>query len=130
MQRHRHTKTLPCLFAHINTDCLLIDAARAHVVNEQWVWRMADKLCARSNLPTEAHSAGSLTFQALCRFCSFCLSLFLLFWLPITEVNGVLNCKQCQTSLRCTCMQSISMYLPGLYHVFILPVPTLVKILN
>ena len=27
----------------IRADCLLIEAARAHTVNEQWVWKMADK---------------------------------------------------------------------------------------
>ena len=51
-------------------------------------------LCAGSNLPAEAHPAGHSTFQALCRFSSYRLSVLLYFWLPITEVCSVLNRKQ------------------------------------
>ena len=48
-------------------------------------------LHARSNLPAEARSADRLTFQVLCRFSSFYLSVSLLFWLPITEDWTVLK---------------------------------------
>ena len=34
---------LKALCHAISTDCLLIEAARAHAVNEHWAWRMADK---------------------------------------------------------------------------------------
>ena len=35
--------TLKALCHAISADCLLIEAACAHVVNEHWVWQMADK---------------------------------------------------------------------------------------
>ena len=35
--------TLKALCHAISADCLQIEAARAHAVNEHWVWRMADK---------------------------------------------------------------------------------------
>ena len=34
---------LKALCPAISADCLLIEAARAHAVNEHWAWRMADK---------------------------------------------------------------------------------------
>ena len=34
---------LKALCHAISADCLLIEAARAHAVNEHWAWRMADK---------------------------------------------------------------------------------------
>ena len=32
-----------CHASAISADCLLIEAARAHAVNEHWAWRIADK---------------------------------------------------------------------------------------
>ena len=47
-------------FCHaISADCLPIEAARAHAINEHWAWRMADKF---ANLPAESRSAGRSTF--------------------------------------------------------------------
>ena len=37
------TCALEALCHAIRADCLLIEATRAHVVNEQWAWRMVDK---------------------------------------------------------------------------------------
>ena len=36
-------QVLKALCHAISADCLLIEAARAHAVNEHWAWRMADK---------------------------------------------------------------------------------------
>ena len=52
-------------------------------------WLISSRAC--SNLPAEARSAGHSTFQASCRLSSFYLSVFLLFWLLITEDKTVLN---------------------------------------
>ena len=34
---------LKALYHAIRADCLLIEAARAHAINEQWAWRRIDK---------------------------------------------------------------------------------------
>ena len=48
MQKHckaiaDECQALKALCHAISADCLLIEAARAHAVNEHWAWRMADK---------------------------------------------------------------------------------------
>ena len=75
---------------------------------------------ARSNLPAEARSAGRSTFQASCRLFSFYLSVFLLFWLPITEVCRVLNLTIANSAKR-LCVARVRSprtptYFRGLYH--------------
>ena len=35
--------TLKALYHAIKADCLLIEAARAHAINEQWAWQRIDK---------------------------------------------------------------------------------------
>ena len=75
---------------------------------------------ARSNLPAEARSAGRSTFQASCRLFSYYLSVFLLFWLPITEVCRVLNLTIANSAKRLCVARVRSPWTPayfcGLYR--------------
>ena len=51
---------LEALYHTVRTDCLLIEAACAHSVNQHWVWWMADKFTC--TFKSAAYTAGRLTF--------------------------------------------------------------------
>ena len=85
--------------------------------------------CALLNLPAKAHSAGRSTFQAPCRLSSFYLSVFLIFWLPITGVCRFLNLT-IANSARCLCAACVRSPCTSVDYTMILgmpilPVPTL-----
>ena len=122
----------------IRADCLLIiEPARAHAVNNG-CGRWLISSCACSNLPAEARSARCSTSQALCRLSSFYLLVFLLFWLPITEVCRVFNLIITNSAKHlcaarafdlCECTHT-SMDYAMMLGVPILPGPTFIEVLN
>ena len=103
---------LKALCHAISADCLLIEAACAHAVNEHWAWRMADKfactfksarwgsLCVRLS----GHRVGSLSYTYQYSY-------------SLAVHNRRLQASQLdcrEPLLRCTCL--ISAYFCGLYR--------------
>ena len=112
---------LKALCHAIRDDCLLIEATCAHTVNEQGHGGWPISSCTHSNLPTETRSAGCSTSQALYRLSSFYLSVFLHFWMLITEISRVLNLTTATVPnvlIYAACIRSPQkpMYFRGLCH--------------
>ena len=123
------SRLLSALCHAITADCLLIEATHTHAVNEQWVWRMANKFMCMFK-PAHWGSLGwAFNFPGTvsCRLSSFYL-VFLLFWPSITEVCRVLNLTTTNSAKRLCASHSWSPWMPtyfrGLYAV-IFGVPVL-----